>query len=113
MSGFKPSGVSGGDLVRIVKEWNDRKNIERLRDANLDWIFSNGQEVLKGASEETVLALAKCLGYENRGLNRNSELRFAKKILSIAKKYLMTNDKEGWLLFCSLRKRFFVDYLTK
>ena len=86
----------------LLENWKKEKKKENDLHSNLDWIFENGQQVLKSADGATVSSLAKCLGVDNLwGSNGEGFVYYqnAMNILSIAKPYLEKNDKNGWLKF--------------
>lgn len=87
----------------ILQQWKDGIRTEHAMKSNLDWIFSNGEMVIDSPHSASIAALANCLsvrslwGMMGEGYVYHSNARL---VLSVAAKFLRTNDKEGWLNFC-------------
>ena len=87
----------------IAEEWARVRNAVAAERGDLDWIFDNGPEVLRGAHGPTVEALARGLnagdlsphgeGYEYVGN--------ALAVLGHAAPFLEAGDKAGWLAYCA------------
>ena len=87
----------------LLEEWEMEEETERKQKADIDWIFSHGEEVLKGAHGATIAELAKGIGITNLWGNHGEGFVYyqnAMFVLGMAKPYLETNDKEGWLKYC-------------
>jgi len=88
--------------MALIKKWKAKEKVERKEKSDLDWIFENGKDVLKDTHGSTVKALAKCLGCRNLWGSSGEGyvyLHNAVATMTMAKEYLETNDKEGWLKF--------------
>jgi hypothetical protein len=88
---------------KILAMWKEADEARHKQSGDLDWIFSHGKEIIKnGAEGATIEALAQCLEVTNlwgmNGEGMNYYLN-AITILQIAKPWLETNDKKGWLEF--------------
>lgn len=112
--GCKITGVENGKATNYLvwkttgrlhqlKQWKSEEEIERKQKADIDWIFAHGEEVLKGAHGATIAELAKGIGITNLwGIHGEGFVYYqnAMFVLEMAKPYLETNDKEGWLKHC-------------
>ena len=86
----------------LLKQWEKEAKEENDLHYDLDWIFSNGETVLHGASEATIRALANCIGVSNLWGSHGEGFVYyqnAMTILSLAKPFLESDDKAGWLAF--------------
>lgn len=88
----------------LLNTWQqEREELIELR-SNLDWIFANGPEVATKPHGASVEALAKCFGVDNLW-GRNGEgfvyYENAMRTLGLAKPYLETKDKAGYLAKCA------------
>lgn len=88
----------------LLDEWKNEDKTEDAMHSDLDWIFSNGPQVLNGATSSTIESLAACLGVNNLyGSNGEGFVYYMNsiKILSASAPYLIGCDKQGWLDFCN------------
>jgi hypothetical protein len=86
----------------LLKVWKDEEEKERKMHSDLNWIFANGKEVLHSASGATIEALASCLGVKNLWGSHGEGFVYYKNamnILSLAKPFLESGDKAGWVAF--------------
>ena len=86
----------------LLAKWEAKKRVEIKQKSNLDWIFKNGKDVLKSAHGATISALAKCLGCSNLWGSHGEGFVYyqnAMAVLVMAKPFLETADKSGWLAF--------------
>ena len=86
----------------LLKTWKKEEEEECKLHSDLDWIFSNGNSVLRGAKGPTVEALGRCIGMSNLWGSRSEGYVYyvnAIKILSLAKPFLESGNKTGWLKF--------------
>ena len=86
----------------LLAKWKAEEKAEEKQKSNLDWIFKNGKEVLKGVHDATISALAECLGCSNLwGSNGEGFVYYqnAMAVLAMAVPFLKKSDKLGWLAF--------------
>ena len=91
------------DQSELLKIWKKEKKEKEKIKSNLDWIFSNGKDVLKNAHGFTVSALAECFGCTNLWGSRGEGYVYyqnAMTTLAMAEPFLKSGDKAGWLSFC-------------
>lgn len=99
--------------IDLLKQWEREKIEEAHRHANLDWIFENGHEVLKRASGATVRSLADCVGVGDLWGSHGEGMAYYEnslRVLHVAKPFLLSKDKAGWLDFSKKFKLSTVDY---
>ena len=89
----------------LLEKWVEDADIIEEQELNLDWIFANGEKVLKEGTNGTVIALAECLGLTEDDLwgSRGEGIVFATRavaIISAAAPFLLLGDKKGWLDHC-------------
>jgi hypothetical protein len=87
---------------QLLEEWWNKAKEEERQKSNLDWIFKNGNSVLKSAHGSTVSALAACLGCSNLWGSRGEGFVYCQnaiKVLTMATPFLETSDRSGWLEF--------------
>lgn len=87
----------------LLEKWKEERAAKKKVEADLDWIFSHGKEVLEGASGATVGALAEQMGVTDLWGSRGEGLDYyfnASATLQIAGPFLENNDKEGFLHMC-------------
>lgn len=87
----------------LVEKWEEAFQNARGIKGDLDWIFTNGKEVLDDPKSASIAALAKC--FTDLPLDGVSGETFkyidnCRVTLSLAENYLLEGDKEGWLKFC-------------
>ena len=83
----------------LLEEWKAAAKVKATREGDLDWIFENGEEVLKGASGATISALADGFGFKNLWGSRGEGMTYfmnARAILQASEKYLRAGDLPGW-----------------
>jgi hypothetical protein len=88
--------------LELLQQWENEEEKERKLHSDLDWIFANGNDVLHGASGATIDALGTCLGVSNLWGSHGEGFVYyqnATAILSLAKPFLESGDKTGWLAF--------------
>ena len=86
----------------LLQQWENEEEKEKKLHSDLDWIFANGNDVLHEASGATIGALATCLGVSNLWGSHGEGFVYyqnAMAILSLAKPFLESGDKTGWLAF--------------
>ena len=69
----------------------------------LDWIFTNGKEVLSNPDGEAVAMLAECFGVSNLWGKNGEGFVYASNLratLQFAAPYLLSGDKNGYLKAC-------------
>lgn len=87
----------------LLKVWKKAEEDEDKLKGSLDWIFKNGDDVLKSTHGSTAATLAKGLGCNNLWGNSGEGYTYYQNsmaAMSIAKPFLEKGDKEGWLHFC-------------
>jgi len=91
------------DRLDLLDSWEVEANQEADMKSDLDWIFNNGKEALEKTHGATVSALAECFGLTNlwgsngEGINYYSN---SMATIQMAKPFLESGDKQGWLKFC-------------
>ncbi len=88
-----------------LREWKDANETESKKGGDIDWIFNHGKEVVEKPHGSSIETLAKCFGLNNlygNGIRGESfeYLNNASIILGMAKPYLLTGDKVGWMKMC-------------
>lgn len=86
----------------LLEQWEKEEEEEDNLHSNLDWIFANGQSVLHGATGATIGALANCIGVSNLWGSHGEGFVYyqnAMAILHLAKPFLESGDKSGWISF--------------
>lgn len=87
-----------------LRTWEAEKAAFDREKSDLDWIFSNGEEVEKNGYGASIAALAVCFGLDNLWGARGEGITYfenARLTLGIALPYLRTGDKAGYLSHCS------------
>ena len=87
-----------------LKQWEDADAEEEKIKSDIDWIFKNGKEVAEVAHGATIKTLAMCLNITNLWGNHGEGYIYyqnAHAILAIAKPFLLTNDKDGYIAKCN------------
>lgn len=95
--------IETGRLDKL-KEWDDAIELERNKKSSLDWIFSNGKDVIDRPHGSSISTLAECLGCTNLWGPHGEGIVYYKNaltVLTMASPFLLSNDKIGWLNFCS------------
>ncbi len=93
-----PDNVYTSDSVNYINTYMPNEN-----ESSIDWIFDNGDVILESPNGASISALANCFGLTNLfGTNGEGFVYYQNALmtLSLAAKFLKTNDKEGWLKFC-------------
>lgn len=94
--------IESGRLDKL-KQWEDEAEADRQQKSDLDWIFANGEEVLKSPHGASIQALANCFGLTNLWGSRGEGITYytnSKATLQFASTYLKAGDKAGWLSRC-------------
>lgn len=92
----------------LLKEWQEYLDNKAKIESDIDWIFENGKQVLKSCSGATLSTLGKCFGVTNLwGANGEGFVYYgyARHILLIAKPYLLTGDKDGFLKYIESKRK--------
>ena len=92
------------DQLSLLSQWEKRKEEEAAQKSDLDWIFNNGKKVLEKAHGSSIKALAECFGLIDLWGPHGEGITYyenASITLNLAKPFLVKNDKEGWIKFCS------------
>lgn len=88
----------------LLEEWEQEQEDENTKKGDLDWIFTNGAQVLKEGHGASVAALAKCFGLTNLWGSRGEGFVYyqnAMGTIELARPFLEAGDKEGWLKHCA------------
>ena len=83
----------------LLDQWRRAAEDERITKADLDWIFSNGQDVLESPHGASLQALATCLGCDDLWGSHGEGFVYwqnAIATLSRAKPFLLAGDRAGW-----------------
>ncbi len=86
-----------------LEEWKAKEEADEKRHGDLDWIFRNGAQLLKGATGATVEALARGFGLTNLWGGHGEGYVYylnAQFTLKEAAPFLLAGDKAGWLAHC-------------
>lgn len=94
----------------ILKTWKAEAKTKHDQESDLDWIFENGPDIIDDMTGSSIEALAKCLGLTSNDLWGGYGEGFvysqnAGRVFNVAKPYLLTKDKEGWLKYCEQRRK--------
>lgn len=99
------------DRKDLLDKWKADEDERISRESDLDWIFKNGKKFVKtgkipGASAETlwhcVVDKSKSMwGSHGEGL---TYFLNGLRIFQLAKPFLETGDKNGWIQFCNEQK---------
>jgi hypothetical protein len=92
------------NCLDLLEQWETERRKEADIKSNLDWIFDNGKDVLKGAHGASVASLARCFGLDNLWGSRGEGFTyFSNSLLTLqmAKPYLESGYKDGWLKYCA------------
>ena len=93
--------------VDVIKKWKIDSENQKKIESDLDWIFENSKQILKEARGSTMQALADCLNFGSLWGSRGEGLNFyinSMAIFGLAKPFLESNNKSGWLEFCQKAK---------
>lgn len=96
------------DQKALLDQWENEKESETKQKSDIDWIFEHGDEVLKNPHGASIQTLASCLGIDNLWGSRGEGMTYysnAMGTLKMAKPFLETNDKAGWLNKANEMKR--------
>lgn len=97
----------------LIDQWEAEERAEAKQRGDLDWIFANGPDVLRGAHGASIAALASGVGVSNLWGSHGEGISYyenAMRVLSLAAPYLTQKYKAGWLAFCETTKIPTVDY---
>lgn len=86
-----------------LEQWEVERDAKAKQRADLDWIFSNADEAMRGHGA-TVEALGKCLGMDNLWGSRGEGFAYmtnAMRIMAVAEPFIRSGDKAGWLALCT------------
>lgn len=96
-------GLIEANRLDLLEQWEEEAKNEADMKSDLDWIFANGEDVLKNPHGDTVAALAECFGLTDLWGNRGEGATYYCNVvttLSMATPFLRAGDKEGWLNYC-------------
>lgn len=91
------------DRLDILCKWEQESEEESILKSNINWIFANGEEVLKGAHGSTISELGKYLGIKDLWGSSGEGFVYylnAMTILEFAEPFLRSGDKQGYLDAC-------------
>jgi len=92
---------------KLKKKWKAKAEKEQQEKSDLDWIFANGDAVLKKGFSASVSSLAKCFGLSSLwGASGEGLTHYLNTLqtLALAEPYLVAKDKEGWLKYSKTLK---------
>lgn len=95
------------DRLDLLEQWEAEEKRESNMKSDLDWIFSNGKDVLASAHGATVEALAKCFGLTDLWGRNGEGMTYysnAMTTLKLARPFLESGNKCEWLEFCKTIK---------
>jgi len=95
--------IESGRLDKL-QAWEDEADAERKQKSDLDWIFPNGEAVLKAPHGASIQALANCFGLTNLWGSRGEGIDYYRNAIGtqrMAEPYLKAGDKAGWLEHCA------------
>ena len=84
----------------LLHQWEKEEQAETDLKSDLDWIFSNGNDVIENPHGASIQALASCFGLTNLWGSRGEGFVYyqnAIKTLALAESYLKNCDKDGWI----------------
>jgi len=85
----------------MLQQWEDKAQADHLQKSNLDWVFANGDEVIKQGHSASIEALASCFEFDFNMWGSHGEgfthYQNTLSILERAKPFLSNGDKKGWL----------------
>jgi hypothetical protein len=87
----------------LLKEWDEIRQAAIKRHSNLDWIFSNGPEVLENCYGSALTALGMYLGIKDMWGGSGEGFVFfdnCQRVLFYAKPFLENNDLDGFINQC-------------
>lgn len=85
----------------LLSQWEEEATAKAALESDLDWIFANGEQVIKSASSSTVAALAGCTVKDLWG-PRGEGFDFYANVAAIMNRaipFLRAGDKAGWLAY--------------
>jgi hypothetical protein len=95
------------DQEDLLDQWRRGDRKEANKKAKLNWIFANGQDILKSANVSSIVTLGRCMikgfseddlwGSNGEGMNFHQN---SLTLLNEAKPFLESGDKKGWLEHC-------------
>lgn len=86
-----------GDLLQ---DWEDKQRRDAEEKSDIDWIFANGKDVIAQGYSASLQTLATSFGLHNLWGPRGEGVDYAANAagtLELARPYLETGDKDGWL----------------
>lgn len=89
----------------LLAQWKEATAQKAQQESDLDWIFANGKVV--SASGPSIAALAANLGIENLWGAHGEGISYyanAMHMLTLARPFLLSHDKAGWLAFCEVHR---------
>lgn len=94
--------IESGRSDKLAK-WQAEQAADIKQKSDLDWIFSNGPAVAEKGYSASIAALAECFGMTNLwGKSGEGFVYYQNALatLELARPYLESNDKDGWLRQC-------------
>lgn len=87
----------------LLDTWKKEEQKEIDQKSDLDWIFANGEDVIKNPHGSSISALASCLGIANLWGSHGEGIVYYEnslRILKAAAPFLLTGSKKEWLEIC-------------
>jgi hypothetical protein len=100
----------------ILTAWEAEREAERAQQSDIDWIFDNGPDLLVAAPAASVATLAAGVGITNLWGSHGEGLSYyenSMRVIALARPYLQTKNKEGWLALCEKMRLPTVDYVVR
>lgn len=90
----------------LLAEWRAAAEALAKQRGDLDWIFSRGPEIVERGYGSSIAALAKCFGLNDLWPSGEGWEWYenARLTMDLAKPFLRSGDKAGWLDFCAKLK---------
>lgn len=92
----------------LLDQWRVERALDETQKGDLDWIFSNGPEVLEKGYGASIQALAESCGVVDLWGARGQGIDYyanALAVLAAARRFLESGDKAGWLEGAERMKR--------
>ena len=87
----------------ILQVWEAEEEAERAQKADIDWIFANGEEVIKRTHGASAATLAAAFGLTDLWGKHGEGITFYSNVagtMNFAGPFLLAGDKEGYLAAC-------------
>lgn len=92
----------------LLKQWEEDQREETNLKSDLDWIFKNGEDVIKSPHGASIQTLAACFGLINLWGSHGEGFVYIQNsmvTLLLSTPYLKTGNKAGWIEMCEKIKK--------